>query len=114
MPYLKIQSNQEIAENKKEDIVLKASKLLSTELGKPESYIQVVFEPAARMCFAGTCAPTVFMELKSIGLSNNMTGALAKALCGFAEEILSVDKSRVYIEFLNIDGSMWGWNNRTF
>ena len=114
MPYLKIQSNKEIAPNKREEIVLKASKLLSVELGKPEDYVMVSLEEATTMCMGGTNDTTVFMELKSIGLPDPMTGSLSKSLCGFAQSVFSVEKSRIYIEFKNIEGSMWGWNDRTF
>ena len=114
MPYLKIQTNQDVEDGKKLEIVEKASKLVATGLGKPESYVMVALEPSTKMVFAGVAEPTIFMELKSIGLAESKTADLSKSLCDFAEEEFGVNKERIYIEFANANGSMWGWNGRTF
>ena len=114
MPYLKIQTNQDVEDGKKLEIVEKASKLVATGLGKPESYVMVPLEPSTKMVFAGVAEPTIFMELKSIGLAESKTADLSKSLCDFAEEEFGVNKERIYIEFANANGSMWGWNGRTF
>lgn len=114
MPYLKIQTNQDVEDGKKLEIVEKASKLVATGLGKPESYVMVALEPSTKMVFAGVGEPTIFMELKSIGLPESKTADLSKSLCDFAKEEFGVNKERIYIEFANANGSMWGWNGRTF
>lgn len=114
MPYLKIQINQDFDEEKKAEIVDNVSKLVATELGKPESYVMVALETATKMVFGGTNEPTIFMELKSIGLPESKTSDLSESLCDFAEQYFNVKKERVYIEFANAVGSMWGWNGRTF
>ena len=99
---------------KKAEIVDKVSKIVATELGKPESYVMVALETAAKMVFGGTNEPTIFMELKSVGLPESKTSDLSESLCDFAEQYFNVKKERVYIEFANAVGSMWGWNGRTF
>ncbi|MFX1316346.1 MAG: phenylpyruvate tautomerase MIF-related protein [Promethearchaeota archaeon] len=114
MPYLKIQTNQDVEDGKKQEIAEKASKLVATGLGKPESYVMVALEPSTKMVFAGRREPTIFMELKSIGLPESKTADLSKSLCDFAEKEFGVSKERIYIEFANANGSMWGWNGRTF
>ncbi len=114
MPYLKIQTNQDVEDRKKLEIAEKASKLVATGLGKPESYVMVALEPSTKMVFAGVGEPTIFMELKSIGLPESKTADLSKSLCDFAEKEFGVIKERIYIEFANANGSMWGWNGRTF
>lgn len=113
MPYLKIQINQDFDEGKKAEIVEKASKLVTKEIGKPETYIMIALETAKKMMFAGTNEPTIFMELKSVGLPESKTSDLSKALCEFAEKYLNVKKERVYIEFANSTGVMWGWKGNT-
>lgn len=113
MPYLKIQTNQDVEDGKKLEIVEKASKLVATGLGKPESYVMIALEPSTKMVFAGVGEPTIFMELKSIGLPESKTVDLSKSLCEFAEQYLNVKKERVYIEFANAAGVMWGWNGNT-
>ena len=113
MPYLKIQINQDFDEKKKAEIMDKISKLVAKELGKPESMIMIVLETATTMVFGGTNEPTLFMELKSVGLPESKTSDLSKSLCDFAEQYLNVKKERVYIEFANATGLMWGWNGNT-
>lgn len=112
MPYLKIQSNKRI-ENE-DEVIKEASRLVAEELGKPESYVMVALEPTVKISMAGTQEPAVFMEVKSIGLPESVTGKLSRALCDFVEEKLGIDQNRVYIVFSDIDRSMWGWNGNTF
>lgn len=112
MPYLKIQYDQRV--DREEELLKEASKLVASELGKPESYVMVAIEPEIKMSFGGSTEPAVFMELKSIGLPASETSKLSKALCDFVNEKLNVNKERVYINFADISGSMWGWKGSTF
>jgi phenylpyruvate tautomerase len=56
----------------------------------------------------------VFIELKSIGLDNSDANILTADLCDLVENELSVEKNRVYIEFVSPPGALWGWNGETF
>ncbi len=112
MPYLKIQTNQDVAD--KSGVLKKLSALAAEALGKPESYIQTAFDARTEMTFGGTDAPTAFVICKSLGLTDARTGALSGAICAFCESELSIPKDRVYIEFAGPPGSMWGWKGRTF
>ena len=114
MPYLKIQTNQEIAPEQSSSWLKQASSLVADQLGKPERYVMVVMEPPQPMVFAGSDDPTVFMELKSIGLSESQTPDLSNALCELAHETLGVAQDRIYIEFSDAPRKMWGWNGATF
>jgi phenylpyruvate tautomerase PptA (4-oxalocrotonate tautomerase family) len=114
MPYLKIQTNAVMEQAKTGALLKKLSKTVAQHLGKPESYVMVVLEPPAPMLFAGTDAPLAYLELKSIGLPQNKTAALSKTLCELMNRELGVPPERVYIEFSNASGAMWGWNGDTF
>jgi phenylpyruvate tautomerase len=114
MPYLKIQSNRELDAAQGKEFIKQASNLVAEQLGKPERYVMVALEPPVPMVFAGSDDPTVFMELKSIGLSESQTPALSDALSELANTTLGVDKDRVYIEFADAPRKMWGWNGATF
>jgi phenylpyruvate tautomerase len=114
MPYLKIQTNQAINPDQAQALISKASKLVATELGKPENYVMVALSPPVPMLFAGTDAPTAYLELKSIGLPSSRTGNLSQALCTLIENDLAISKDRVYIEFADAPRAMWGWNGSTF
>lgn len=114
MPYLRIQSNKPLDTTQSNSFIQKASGLVAEKLGKPERYVMVAIEPPVPMLFAGTGDPAVFMELKSIGLSETQTPELSSALCGLAQETLGVNPDRVYIEFADAPRKMWGWNGATF
>lgn len=114
MPYLKIQTNQAIDESTQKDLLEKASATVSEQLGKPENYVMVAIDPPRPMFFAGNDQPTAYLELKSIGLPASSTQQLSSALCELVSESLSIDRSRIYIEFANAERNMWGWNGATF
>ena len=114
MPYLKIQTNQSIDQAAGKALLIKASKLIASELGKPESYVMIGLEAEVPMWFAGDDTPLAYLELKSIGLPEGKTARLSAALCDLLADSLDIDKGRVYIEFANAQGSMWGWNGGTF
>jgi phenylpyruvate tautomerase PptA (4-oxalocrotonate tautomerase family) len=111
MPYLKMQTNQIIEDR---DLIKRLSAKAAEELGKSESYVMVALEPDSEMSFGGTKKPAAFIELKSIGLKESMTERLSKMLCDFVNEELNIPKNRVYIEFSDAPGKMWGWNGGTF
>lgn len=114
MPYLKIQTSHEVNQGQARELVKTASALVADKLGKPEQYVMIAFEPPATMAFAGSDEPCVFMELKSIGLSESQTPALSAALCGLASSAMGIPQNRVYIEFADAARKMWGWNGGTF
>ena len=112
MPYLKIQTNQAV--NETEQLLKKASALVASVLGKPESYVMVALEAQQPMLFAGSNEPLAYLELKSIGLPENKTAEISSKLCALINDTLSISADRVYIEFADAPRKMWGWNNSTF
>ena len=114
MPYIKIQSAAPIADQEKAALLKDVSKQLAQLLGKPESYVMTAYQGAEAMTFAGDESPCAFLEVKSIGLPASATASLSKALCDLISRNLDIPTSRVYIEFANAPGAMWGWDGRTF
>ena len=114
MPYLKIQTNLPVSDEHRRAILKKSSALVSSELGKSEEFAMIALEPQVAMCFAGSEEPVAFMELKSIGLPAGKTKSLSKVLCELIEEELSIPKHRVYVKFIDVNRSMWGWKGDTF
>ena len=114
MPYLKIQTSRELSPEQSSRFIKQASALVAEKLGKPERYVMVVMEPPLPMVFAGSDEPAVFMELKSIGLSETQTPELSQALCALGQAALDVNQDRIYIEFADAPRKMWGWNGATF
>ena len=66
------------------------------------------------MMFGGGVAPVAYVEIKSIGLSEDKCSEFSEALCNFVELELGVAADRIYIDFCNINKKMFGWNRGTF
>ncbi|HED16259.1 MAG TPA: hypothetical protein ENI64_05525 [Gammaproteobacteria bacterium] len=114
MPYLLIQTNKRIDTDQQADILTEASHCVAEQLGKPESYVMVSLKHSEPMMFASSDAPLAYLELKSISLPENSTAQISKALCQLIHDRLSIDTSRIYIEFSSAERHMWGWNEATF
>ncbi|WP_038246990.1 phenylpyruvate tautomerase MIF-related protein [Ghiorsea bivora] len=112
MPVLSIQTNMKVAN--KETFLTSALALVANELSKPESYVMIHISDAQAMSFAGTSEPLAYVELKSLGLTSGQTASLSKHICNFLSETLSIDASRIYIEFSAPERVMFGWNGGTF
>ena len=112
MPYIKIQTP--VNAKDPEGLCKKVSALTAKLLGKPESYVQVAVSKPEAMTFGGTAEPAAFLEVKSIGLPEGSTRVISEKLCALLEEELSIHQNRIYIEFANAQGHMWGWDGKTF
>jgi phenylpyruvate tautomerase len=114
MPFLKIRTNQRLAESAAKSLASKASASVADLLGKPESYVMVSVETGAAMLFAGTDEPLAYLELKSIGLPKSITASASRALCDLVAGETGVATNRIYIEFTDAPRHMWGWNGGAF
>ncbi len=91
------------------------STLLARELGKPERYVMVSLAPRATMMFAGSTDPACYAELKNVGqLPAEKIEHLSQILCGAIAKALAIPGNRIYIEFTNADGALWGFDGGTF
>jgi phenylpyruvate tautomerase len=91
------------------------SALLARELRKPESYVMTCLEPAARMTFGGTDAPTCYVEVKNVGtLAPETTARLSAAVTERLSAAFGVAADRIYIEFADARPHMWGHDGGTF
>jgi phenylpyruvate tautomerase PptA (4-oxalocrotonate tautomerase family) len=91
------------------------STLLARELGKPERYVMVGLAPRLEMSFAGSREPACYAELKNVGrLPAEKVEHLSQVLCDAIAKALAMPKDRIYIEFTNADGALWGFDGGTF
>lgn len=116
MPLIKVQTSVSVAEPATVEGLLKVlSSKLSQHLSKPESYVMTAFEPGVAMTFSGTTEPVCYVEIKSIGSMNPaQTKAMSQDFCQVINEKLGVPTNRIYLEFVDAKGAMWGWNSSTF
>lgn len=116
MPLIKVQASVSTPNQGDVETLLKQlSTQLAQHLGKPESYVMTAFEANTPMTFAGTTEPACYVEIKSVGtMSSPQTQAMSQNFCEQLETALGVPKQRIYIEFADAKGMMWGWNGSTF
>lgn len=116
MPLIKVQSSVDAPEPTAVEGLLKTlSAKLAQHVGKPESYVMTAFEPNVAMTFGGTIEPTCYMEVKNIGSMNPaQTKAMSQDFSQVISDKLGVPINRIYIEFTDAKGALWGWNGSTF
>ena len=91
------------------------SKLAAARFGKPERWVMTCLVPGLPMSFAGDRAPTAFVAVKNIGkMTGEDTEVLSKEICARVSRALDVATDRIYIDFADAVGAMWGWNGETF
>lgn len=49
-----------------------------------------------------------------MGTMGDHTRTMSEDFCNEIHQSLGVAKNRIYIEFADAKGSMWGWNGSTF
>ena len=54
----------------------------------------------------------VFLEIKSIDSLN--PSEMAKPISDFVYEKMGILIDKIYVSFVDVPASMWGWNGRTF
>ncbi len=114
MPYLKLETNQNLLPESRLQHLNNLSKGVAKILGKSENYVMIAFEDSKPMFFAGNDQAAAFVELKSLGLPEEQTTAFSSALCELIETQMGIHKDRIYIEFSAPARHMWGWNGKTF
>ncbi|MBN2351335.1 MAG: ABC transporter substrate-binding protein [Spirochaetales bacterium] len=115
MPLAKVAVSAAVDETKKKDVLKRLSLSIAEKIGKPEKYVQTIFEANVPMTFAGTFEPAASLEIKSIGgLSPSVCKGLSEACCGLLQKELGIPEERIYIVFSDIEASSWGWNGTTF
>ena len=116
MPLIKVQTSVSAPEKAEvETMLLNLSAKLAKHLGKPESYVMTAFESGIPMTFAGTTEPVCYLEIKSVGtMKPDQTKTMSQDFCQQINQALGVPENRIYIEFADAKGAMWGWNGTTF
>jgi len=116
MPLVKVTTSQSPETEQAADaLLLRLSSLTSRLLGKPERWVMTVLDAKARLAFAGTLEPACYVEVKNIGrFSPETTANLSALLCDELSRALGVPTNRIYIEFSDAVGHLWGHDRATF
>ena len=88
------------------------SKMVADLTGKPENYVMTMVQRDTKMTFAGSDEPCCFINVKSIG--SLTPSSMSKSLCELIASKTNINKNRIYIEFIDVKASNWGFNGSTF
>jgi phenylpyruvate tautomerase PptA (4-oxalocrotonate tautomerase family) len=114
MPYFSIQTSQTLEASAGADLTRRASAFAAELLGKPEAYVMTALQTGMIMTFAGSNAPTAFIEVRSIGLAEAQSGIFAEKISAFIQAQLGIQPDRVFIAFEDLPRTRFAWNGKTF
>jgi len=112
MPFIQVNtSSKSVIEN---DYLLQKdiSRMIAELTRKPENYVMTMIQKDSNMTFAGSDEPCCFINVKSIGSLS--PSSMSKSLCELIESRTNINTNRIYIEFIDVKASNWGFNNSTF
>jgi phenylpyruvate tautomerase PptA (4-oxalocrotonate tautomerase family) len=114
MPYFNIETNAIIDESSTQDLTKKFSVFVSEMLGKPEQYVMISIRTEANLIFGGSDQLAAFVQLKSIGLPKERCAEFSEKICIIIDSELGIPKDRIFIDFHDLERSMFGWDGKTF
>jgi phenylpyruvate tautomerase PptA (4-oxalocrotonate tautomerase family) len=114
MPYIEVATNVDMDDAMARDVLSKLSGLAAEMLGKPEKYVLARVTAGQVLSHGGSADPAAYVTLRSIGLPKDGTPGFSAKICGFLQAELGVSGDKVYIDFSDIERSMFGWNGSTF
>jgi phenylpyruvate tautomerase len=114
MPFIRVETNVSQDQEEKQQFIKRFSGAVAGMLGKPENYVMVALDAEKPLVFGGTGEPAAYVSLGSIGLSSASCPDLSAGICKLLESELSIPPNRIYIDFRDLDGKMFGYDGKTF
>jgi phenylpyruvate tautomerase PptA (4-oxalocrotonate tautomerase family) len=88
---------------------------LAAHFEKPEQWVMTSIVPGLAMTFGGSPGPTCFAAVKNIGkLPAAKSAKLSADLSTRLAQGLGVPQNRIYLEFTEAVGHLWGFDGGTF
>jgi phenylpyruvate tautomerase PptA (4-oxalocrotonate tautomerase family) len=106
MPYLAITTNVPLAAECESALAAEISKILAEHLKKPQGFVMVSVQPVRMLRFAGSEEPSAFLDLKSIGLPNDLSD-VSLALTQTVGRHAGIPASRDFLAYADISSSRW-------
>ena len=114
MPYLSILTNARVADARHSELLGAVSRVVASQLSKPENYVMVSIAPGHRLAFAGSEEPAAFLELRSIGLPDAKRGSLCTELTDLIAEFCGIARDRIFLVMVDVDAKLWDHDGKTF
>jgi len=109
MPYINVSTSAKVKDKKK--FLEEISTLVSSLTNKSKRFVMAKLDDNSKMYFEDD-SPCCFLEIKSIGSLN--PSEMAKPISDFIYEKMGIPINKIYVSFVDVPASMWGWNGRTF
>jgi phenylpyruvate tautomerase PptA (4-oxalocrotonate tautomerase family) len=88
---------------------------LASHFDKPEKWVMTCIVPGLAMTFGGSLGPTCFAAVKNVGkMAPAKTAKLSADLSSRLSQGLGVPSHRIYLEFTEVVGHLWGFDGDTF
>lgn len=114
MPLIQVGTSVEVNEAQVDALAQEICGVVATLMKKPEDYTMVTVLKA-QIEFGRAEDPAAFVDFRSIGgLSREMNGKLTQRLSAILEAHLGVPAGRIYMTFIDVPPTHWGWNGTTF
>lgn len=114
MPCLIVHRNFQIKEKETAVLQDRLAAIIENVLQKPKKYIMVIVDDRKPIRFGGSDDPALYIEVKSVGLPGETPALLSREICSAASEMFPLSPDRIYLEFADSPGRLWGWNSGTF
>ena len=109
MPYINVSTSAKVNDKKK--FLEEISILVSSLTNKSKRFVMAKLDDNSKMYFEDE-SPCCFLEIKSIGSLN--PSEMAKPISDFIYEKMGIPIDKIYVSFVDVPASMWGWNGSTF
>ena len=116
MPLIQLETSCNVSDpQKKQALAEMLSALAAAGIGKPQQYVMASVHDNVAMSMSGTSDPCALVTVKSIGgLSRAVNQTLTAQVAQSLQAELGIEPNRVYVTFLELAPTHWGWNGSTF
>jgi phenylpyruvate tautomerase PptA (4-oxalocrotonate tautomerase family) len=115
MPLIQVFTSANPAEATRDKLLRELSGALAGAFEKPESYVMTCLVPGLAMTFGGSKEPACFAAIKNIGkIPAAKSAKISADLTSRLSAALGVPSSRIYLEFNEATGHLWGYDGGTF
>jgi len=115
MPLIQVFTSAAPDAGASDKLLRELSGALAAHFEKPEQWVMTCIVPGLAMTFGGSSGPTCFAAVKNIGkLTPAKTAKLSADLSARLAEGLGVPQDRIYLEFTEAVGHLWGFDGGTF
>ena len=115
MPLIQVFTSATLDPAAGDKLLRELSSTLAKHFDKPEQWVMTSLVPGLAMTFGGAPGPTCFATVKNIGkLTPAKTATLSADLCARLSLGLDVPANRIYLEFTDAVGYLWGYDGGTF